>query len=42
MEVVNFVLALLIIVVFAYAIQDTLARSLARDEELERRATSPR
>jgi hypothetical protein len=36
MEAVNFVLAMIIIGVFAYAIHDTLARSLARDDELER------
>lgn len=37
MEVVNFVLAMLILGVLAYAIHDTLARSLARDDELEQR-----
>lgn len=37
MEVANFVVAMLILGLLAFAIHDTLARSLARDDELERR-----
>jgi hypothetical protein len=42
MDVANFLIAMLIIVLLAFAIYDTLARSLARDDEFERRQPSAR
>ncbi|HEY3631251.1 MAG TPA: hypothetical protein VGL21_10155 [Jatrophihabitantaceae bacterium] len=42
MEVANFVIAMLIVALLAFAIHDTLARSLAHDDELERRQPSAR